>query len=184
MPILAHSEGAEDDLSTGKFFFRESCTMRCEKAVRMHYFCGSDADELYSYFARKSCFRQSSRAPIQNIRIQERRFHAEAHISTQPTQPFEDARLSQPHEDQKRRSGFVAAARQGPQACFRQRRLSRLDFPQDSPLSGAAYCCPSLKRNGMEICRSQGSTGGAPVCGSMRTTSVFTTRAEGLRLLR
>jgi ribonuclease P protein component len=63
------------------------------------------------------------------IKFQEFRFHAETHISTQSAQPLQDARLSQPHEDQERRSRPVAPARPWPQACFRERGLPRLVLP-------------------------------------------------------
>jgi len=78
--------------------------------------------------------------PIQKFRSY--RFHAETHISTQPPQPFEDARFSQPHEDEERRCGLVAAAREGPQTSFRERGIPRLDFPSRSSLSRAAIRCP------------------------------------------
>ena len=41
-------------------------------------------------------------------------FHAEAHISTESPQPFEDARLPHPHEDEERGRGAVEEAREGP----------------------------------------------------------------------
>jgi len=47
-------------------------------------------------------------------KIRSQFFHAEAHISTQSPQPFEDTRLSQPHEDQERRCGSFQKAREGP----------------------------------------------------------------------
>jgi hypothetical protein len=56
---------------------------------------------------------------IRSKKFRSHGFHAETYFSAQSPQPFEDARLSQPHEDEERRSGIVAAARQGPQACFR-----------------------------------------------------------------
>lgn len=60
-------------------------------------------------------------------------FHAEAHISAQSPQPFEDTRLPQPYEDEERRRSAVAEARQRAQACFRQRGFSRLtSFPSVS----------------------------------------------------
>ncbi len=65
-------------------------------------------------------------------------FHAEAHISAQSPQPVKNARLPQPHENEERRRGAVAQARQGPQACFRQRGLPRLDLPVPFPFSKAA----------------------------------------------
>jgi ribonuclease P protein component len=86
--------------------------------------------------------------PIQKFRSH--RFHAETHISTQPPQPLQDARLSQPHENQERGRGPVTAARQGPQACFRKRGVSRLRFRWFFPFSKAAIRClsPKVRRNG------------------------------------
>lgn len=81
--------------------------------------------------------------PIQKFRSH--RFHAETYISTEPPEPLEDARLSYPHENQERGRGPVTAARQGPQACIRQRGLSRLNFPLVYPFSRAAIRCLSPK---------------------------------------
>jgi len=53
-------------------------------------------------------------------------FHAQAHISTQPPPPREEARLPRPHENQERSCRVEPSPRRWPQACIRQRRASRL----------------------------------------------------------
>jgi hypothetical protein len=40
--------------------------------------------------------------------------YAQAYFSTEPPQPLEDARLSQPHEDEERRRCAFAQAGEGP----------------------------------------------------------------------
>src|SRR5271169_2258636 len=58
--------------------------------------------------------------------------NAEAHIPTQPSSPFQDARVSFSHEDQERTRGDFPPPRQGTQARLREARLPRvvdsLDF--------------------------------------------------------
>jgi ribonuclease P protein component len=53
-------------------------------------------------------------------------FHAEAHISTQPPPPFQDARVSHPYEDEERSGRSFAPPRQGTQARLRKCRIPRL----------------------------------------------------------
>src|SRR5271155_1637801 len=53
-------------------------------------------------------------------------FHAEAHISTQPPSPFQDPRLSCPHENQERGRGIVPPSRQGSPSRLGERGLPRL----------------------------------------------------------
>jgi hypothetical protein len=53
-------------------------------------------------------------------------FYAQAHISTQPASPFEDARLSLTYEDQIGSRRAEPSPCRGPQARLSQRRLSRL----------------------------------------------------------
>jgi ribonuclease P protein component len=82
-------------------------------------------------------------------------FHAEAHISAQSPQPFEDTRLPQPYEDEERRRSAVAEARQRPQACFRQRGFSRLSLPVCFPFRPGGWISivarlppPKVRKNG------------------------------------
>jgi hypothetical protein len=83
------------------------------------------------------------RAETSTKKFRSYRFHAETHISAEPAQPIEDARLSQPHEDQERRGGVVASTGEGAQAGVRERRVSRLVIPLNLPISGAADRCLS-----------------------------------------
>ena len=56
-------------------------------------------------------------------------FHAQAHISTQPASPLENAWLPLADEDQIGSSRAEPSACGGPQARFRQRWISRLVIP-------------------------------------------------------
>jgi hypothetical protein len=52
--------------------------------------------------------------------------NAEAHIPTQPSSPFQDARVSFSHEDQERTGGHFPPSRQGAQARRREAGLPRI----------------------------------------------------------
>src|ERR1035437_4588892 len=57
-------------------------------------------------------------------------FHAQAHISTQPPPPCENARVPGAHEDQGRRCRVEPPPCNRPQARISQRRLPRLILPR------------------------------------------------------
>ncbi len=91
----------------------------------------------------------------QSKAFQEQDFHAEAHISAESPQPFEDTRLPQPYEDEERRRSAVAEAREGPQACFSQRGLSRLSRTVCIPFRSGGWILiitrpplPKVRKNG------------------------------------
>ena len=89
------------------------CTLVCSSGA--YWILGSTCDIL------KTCrpgtdFHQGTGA----------HFHAEAHISTKPTQTREDPWISCADEDQERRSRFEPSPRHWPQACFCKRWLPRL----------------------------------------------------------
>jgi len=52
--------------------------------------------------------------------------NAEAHIPTQPSSPFQDARVSFSHEDQERTGGHFPPSRQGTQARRREAGFPRV----------------------------------------------------------
>jgi hypothetical protein len=127
------------------------------KNAAVRNFCERIGDGIYSTLAamryvlsrcaaeRNSCareIRQRSKASVASrfnpTKFRSQVFHAQAHISAQSPKPFKNPRLPQPHEDKKRRCGSVAQARQGPQACFRQRGLPRLVLPVFLSFSRAA----------------------------------------------
>ena len=60
-------------------------------------------------------------------------FDAQAHISTQPPSPREDARFSSPHEVQERSRGTEPPPRGRPQTRLSQRRSPRLRPPLFGP---------------------------------------------------
>jgi len=65
-------------------------------------------------------------------------FYAQAHISTQPAPSLKDAWLPLTHEDQIGCSCAQPPPRHRPEACLRQRRLSRLSLPRRLCSAGAS----------------------------------------------
>ena len=114
--------------------------------------CAADVSGCASDQAAEKTGAQAGRIPS-NFRSHD--FHAEAHISAESPQPFEDTRLPQPYEDEERRRSAVAQAREGPQACFRQRGLSRLSRTVCIPFRSGGWILiitrpplPKVRKNG------------------------------------
>src|SRR5215472_7498450 len=61
--------------------------------------------------------------PAQRILSRSSIVNAEAHVSTQPSPPFQDARFSHENEDQERKGRIVTAPRPRTEARLREARL-------------------------------------------------------------
>src|SRR5215472_16868092 len=67
--------------------------------------------------------------PAQRILSRSSIVNAEAHVSTQPSPSFQDARFSHENEDQEREGGIVTASRPWTEARLREARLPGIAPP-------------------------------------------------------
>jgi hypothetical protein len=73
--------------------------------------------------------------PTQEIPVGAPQINAEAHFSTQPSTPFQDARFSYPYEDKERKGRALPPPRQRKEARLREARLPRvISFGRECPL--------------------------------------------------
>src|SRR5277367_605013 len=99
---------------------------RCvpSSACRLH---SADAIAAGSWFASKASRTVYFWFALSNFSlVRSAVSNAEAHIPTQPSSPFQDARVSFSHEDQERTRGDFPPPRQGTQARLRKAGLPRV----------------------------------------------------------